>query len=129
MFKSKGMKILGFGALAFAAYKVYENYMASKTEESATETFNVEIVQRPAEIYGQRTGRAVGQTLLDSPYEEGLGMGLPDLQQSSASSRSAGGGESVKSTMWEGQITDTSLKYRVGAFGTNFSGSAIGVAN
>lgn len=129
MFKGTGMKILGLGALAYTAFWLYNEYRnPSATEDSATETFNVEIVQRPAEIYGQRTGRAVGQTLLDNPYEEGLGFGLPDLQQSSASSRSVGG-EEVKSTMWEGQITDTSLKYRVGSFGTNFSGSAIGVAN
>lgn len=129
MFNSKGMKLLGLGALAFAAFKIYNEYKStSDTDESATDTFNAELVQRPAEIYGQRTGRAVGQTLLDSPYEEGLGMGLPDLQQSTASARTAGGGETVKSTMWDGQITDTSLKYRVGAFGTNFSGSAIGIA-
>ena len=130
MFKGKGIQLLGLGALAYVGYWLFQEIKSSDdSEDSATETFNATIVQRPAEIYGQRTGRAVGQTLLDSPYEEGLGMGLPDLQQSTASSRSAGGGETVKSTMWEGQITDTSLKYRVGAFGTNFSGSAIGVAN
>ena len=90
MFKGTGMKILGLGALAYTAFWLYNEYRNPSTEDSATETFNVEIVQRPAEIYGQRTGRAVGQTLLDNPYEEGLG---------------------------------------VGSFGTNFSGSAIGVAN
>jgi hypothetical protein len=129
MFKSNGMKLLGVGVIAYAVYWAFQELKASNGDgDSATETFNVDIVQRPAEIYGQRTGRAVGQTLLDNPYEEGLGLGLPDLQQSSAAARSVGG-EEVKSTMWDGQITDTSLKYRVGAFGTNFSGSAIGVAN
>ena len=124
MFKSTGMKVLGFGALAYLAFKVYRDYLP---KESSSETFNVEIVQRPAEVYGQRAGRAVGQTLLDNPYSEGLAIGLPDLQASSAGAKNANG-EAVKSTMWEGQITDTSLKYRVGSFGTNFSGSAIGVA-
>ena len=129
MFKGKGIQLLGLGALAYVGYWLFQEMKSSdESEDSATETFNATIVQRPAEIYGQRTGRAVGQTLLDNPYEEGLGLGLPDLQQSSAAARCIGG-EEVKSTMWEGQITDTSLKYRVGAFGTNFSGSAIGVAN
>jgi len=129
MFKGKGIQLLGLGALAYVGYWLFQEIKSSNdSEDSATETFNATIVQRPAEIYGQRTGRAVGQTLLDNPYEEGLGLGLPDLQQSSAAARSVGG-EEVKSTLWEGQITDTSLKYRVGAFGTNFSGSAIGVAN
>ena len=128
MFKNAGMKLLGVGAVAYAAFWFMKEMKSTESEDSATETFNMELVQRPAVIYGQRTGRAVGQTLLDNPYEEGLGLGLPDLQQASASARSVGG-EAAKSTMWEGQITDTSLKYRVGAFGTNFSGSAIGVAH
>jgi len=124
MFKSTSMKVLGLGALAFFAYKYYRE---NSSKDSNAEVFNVEIVQRPQEVYGQRAGRAVGQTLLDNTYTEGLNIGLPDLQTSSAGSRNASG-EEVKSTMWEGQITDTSLKYRVGSFGTNFSGSAIGVA-
>ena len=88
----------------------------------------IEIVQRPAEVYGQRAGRAVGQTLLDSPNAS-VANGLPNIisGQSIAASRQAGD-ESVTSTAWEGSMTDTSLKYRVGSFGTNFSGSAIGIA-
>ncbi len=127
MWKNKGFQLVTAAAVAYAVFRMWNNY-SSDSGDSEAETFNVEIVTRPAEVYGQRTGRAVGQTLLDNP-DATLATGLPNIVsgQSVASSRQAGN-ESVTSTALEGSMTDTSLKYRVGSFGTNFSGSAIGIA-
>jgi hypothetical protein len=127
MWNNKGVQLATAAAVAYAVFKLWGSYSGNASDSEA-ETFNVEIVQRPAEVYGQRAGRAVGQTLLDSPNAS-VANGLPNIisGQSIAASRQAGD-ESVTSTAWEGSMTDTSLKYRVGSFGTNFSGSAIGIA-
>jgi hypothetical protein len=127
MWKGKGVQIATAAVVAYAVYWLWNTY-TDNADESEAETFRVDIIQRPAEVYGQRAGRAIGQTLLDSP-DATLANGLPDIVSGAgiAASRQAGD-ESVKSTAWEGNMTDTSLKYRVGSFGTNFSGSAIGVA-
>ena len=128
MWNNKGVQFATAAAVAYAVFKMWGSYSGKSTEDSSAETFRADIVQRPAEIYGQRAGRAIGQTLMDGPNAS-IANGLPNIigGQSIAASRQAGD-ESVKSTAWEGSMTDTSLKYRVGSFGTNFSGSAIGIA-
>ena len=126
MWKNKGVQLATAAAVAYAVYKLWNSYTSS--EDSEAEVFHVDIVSRPAEVYGQRTGRAIGQTLLDNP-DATLATGLPNIVSgASVASSHQVGDEAVTSTAWEGKMTDTSLKYRVGSFGTNFSGSAIGIA-
>ena len=80
------------------------------------EVFHVDIVSRPAEVYGQRTGRAIGQTLLDNP-DATLATGLPNIVSgASVASSHQVGMKQLLQTAWEGKMTDTSLKYRCRVF-------------
>jgi hypothetical protein len=43
MFKNAGMKLLGVGAVAYAAFWFMKEMKSTESEDSATETFNMEL--------------------------------------------------------------------------------------
>ena len=112
--------------------------MASKLMSSVSDTKAAELVFRPSsleEVSSGRTagqirterdgslkmtnrGRAIGQNIAMNPE-----MAITDGPDPMANVHDP----NMDTTLWEGKFTDAALKYTVSSFGSNYSGSAIGV--
>lgn len=112
--------------------------VASKLMSSVSDTKAAELVFRPRpleEVSSGRTagqirterdgnlkmtnrGRAIGQNIAMNPE-----MAITDGPVPMANVHDP----NMDTTLWEGKFTDAALKYTVSSFGSNYSGSAIGV--
>ena len=128
-----------FGGVALGLiFKTQLSDMASKLMSSVNDTKAAELVFRPRpleEVSSGRTtgqirterdgnlkmtnrGRAIGQNIATNPNTA--------ISQSPVSMANVHD-PNMDTTLWEGKFTDAALKYIVSSFGSNYSGSAIGV--
>jgi hypothetical protein len=131
------LTILGGIAIGFV-FRSQLSEMASKIMGSVSDSKAAELVLRPKpldEVWSGRTtgqirterngdlkmsnrGRAVGQTIASNPA-----TAISESPVSMANVHDP----NMDTTLWEGKFTDAALKYTVSSFGSNYSGSAIGV--
>jgi|TARA_B100001094_G_scaffold320750_1_gene367446 hypothetical protein len=131
------LTILGGIAIGFV-FRNQLSDMASKIMGSVSDSKAAELVFRPKpldEVWSGRTtgqirterdgnlkmsnrGRAVGQTIASNPA-----TAISESPVSMANVHDP----NMDTTLWEGKFTDAALKYTVSSFGSNYSGSAIGV--
>ena len=128
-----------FGGVAIGLiFRTQLSDMASKIMGSVSDSKAAELVFRPKpldEVWSGRTtgqirterdgnlkmsnrGRAVGQTIASNPA-----TAISESPVSMANVHDP----NMDTTLWEGKFTDAALKYTVSSFGSNYSGSAIGV--
>jgi hypothetical protein len=128
-----------FGGVAIGLlFRTQLSEMASKIMGSVSDSKAAELVFRPKpldEVWSGRTtgqirterdgnlkmsnrGRAVGQTVASNPA-----TAISESPVSMANVHDP----NMDTTLWEGKFTDAALKYTVSSFGSNYSGSAIGV--
>ena len=130
--------ILGGVAIGFI-FRTQLSEMASKFKDSISDSKAAELVFRPRpldEVSSGRTpgqirterdaplkmtnrGRAIGQSIATNPA-----LAITDSPVPMANVHDP----NMDTTLWEGKFTDGALKYTVSSFGSNYSGSAIGVA-
>ena len=112
--------------------------MASKVMGSISESKAAELVLRPKPLDEVWSGRTTGQirterdgALKMSNRSRAVGQNLaidPALAISDSPVPMANVHDpNMDTTLWEGKFTDGALKYTVASFGSNYSGSAIGV--
>lgn len=131
------LTILGGIAIGFV-FRNQLSDMASKIMGSVSDSKAAELVFRPKpldEVWSGRTtgqirterdgnlkmsnrGRAVGQTIASNPA-----TAISESPVSMANVHDP----NMDTTLWEGKFTDAALEYTVSSFGSNYSGSAIGV--
>lgn len=128
-----------FGGVAIGLiFRTQLSDMASKIMGSVSDSKAAELVFRPKpldEVWSGRTtgqirterdgnlkmsnrGRAVGQSIASNPA-----TAISESPVSMANVHDP----NMDTTLWEGKFTDAALKYTVSSFGSNYSGSAIGV--
>ena len=128
-----------FGGVAIGLlFRTQLSDMASKIMGSVSDSKAAELVFRPKpldEVWSGRTtgqirterdgnlkmtnrGRAVGQNIASNPA-----TAISESPVSMANVHDP----NMDTTLWEGKFTDAALKYTVSSFGSNYSGSAIGV--
>ena len=128
-----------FGGVAIGLlFRTQLSDMASKIMGSVSDSKAAELVFRPKpldEVWSGRTtgqirterdgnlkmtnrGRAVGQNIASNPT-----TAISESPVSMANVHDP----NMDTTLWEGKFTDAALKYTVSSFGSNYSGSAIGV--
>jgi hypothetical protein len=129
--------ILGGVAIGFI-FRSQLSEMATKFRDSISDSKAAELVFRPKpldEVWSGRTAgqirterdgplkmtnrsRAVGQSIATNPA-----LAITDSPVPMANVHDP----NMDTTLWEGKFTDGALKYTVSSFGSNYSGSAIGV--
>ncbi len=128
-----------FGGVAIGLlFRTQLSDAASKLMGSLSDSKAAELVFRPKpldEVWSGRTtgqirterdgdlkmtnrGRAVGQTIASNPAKAISASPVPMANVHDPN---------MDTTLWEGKFTDAALKYTVPSFGSNYSGSAIGV--
>ncbi len=74
--------------------------------------------ERDGNLKMTNRGRAVGQNIATNPNTAISQSPVPMANVHDPN---------MDTTLWEGKFTDAALKYTVSSFGSNYSGSAIGV--
>jgi len=129
--------ILGGVAIGFI-FRSQLSEMASKFRDSISDSKAAELVLRPKPLDGVWSGRTTGQirTERDGPLKmtnrsRAVGQSIatnPALAITDSPVPMANVHDpNMDTTLWEGKFTDGALKYTVSSFGSNYSGSAIGV--
>jgi len=130
--------ILGGAALGI----VFRTQLAGISEKIQGHIFDskaAELVFRPKPLDGVSDGRTLGQIRTERDGSQlkmtnrGRAVGQNIATDPSLSitegpiPMGATFDPSMDTTLWEGKFTDGALKYTVASFGSNYSGSAIGV--
>jgi hypothetical protein len=129
--------IIGGVALGFI-FQSQLSEIASKLISSFSDSKASELVLRPKPLEEVWSGRSVGQirTERDGPLKmsnrgRAIGQNLainPAMALTDSPVPMANVHDpNMDTTLWEGKFTDGALKYTVSSFGSNYSGSAIGV--
>jgi len=131
------LTILGGIAIGFV-FRNQLSEIASKLMGSVSDSKAAELVFRPKPLDEVWSGRTAGKTRTErdgdlkmSNRSRAVGQNIATDPKTAISSSPVPMANvhdpNMDTTLWEGKFTDGALKYTVSSFGSNYSGSAIGV--